>query len=240
MNNLAIKNFSDALPDEYAKQVPTTWSDIYMQRVSIVPEDVRIFAANKCKSYAENGYGYQNKDYSDLQKSIQIDANANSDEVTILNLINTDEDFVKRVNNRITEVVKAGKVYAPSTSQPLLLSGHYKFNNYHGMSDHDLPQQMQYEKGKTHADLLSNGFHRNPIAWRVEVKTDVIEKQPTGLHKADIVFLHILGTKKILMYLPTEPNETRSDATYVCVGNTTPDTDWHNIKVNKDWSIKPW
>jgi hypothetical protein len=240
MDNLAVKDFSDALPDEYAKNVPTLWSDLYMGRVQVVPEDIKEFAANKCKAYATNGYGYEGKDYSNLQKSVQIDANANSDEATIRNLINNDTDFVERVNARIAELARAGDIYAPTAEQPLLLSGHYKFNDYHGMTNHDLPQPMHYEEGKTHADLLSAGFHRGPIAWRVEVKTDVVNKQPTGVHKADIVFLHILGTNTIMMYLPTAPNETRSDATYICAGNTSPNTEWHNIKVNKDWSIKPW
>lgn len=240
MDNLAIKDFSDALPNEYAQKIPTCWSDLYMGRVQVVPEDIRTFAANKCQSYAENGYGYKDKDYSDLPRSVQIDTNANSDEATVLNLINTNKDFVKRVNDRITELAKAGKIYVPPTGQPLLLSGQYKFNDYHGMTNHDLPQPMKYEKNKTHADLLSAGFHRGPIAWRVEVKSDVTNNKPNGMHKADIVFLHILGTGNILMYLPTAPNETRSDSTYMCAGDTIPDTTWHNIKVDRDWSIKPW
>jgi hypothetical protein len=107
------------------------------------------------------------------------------------------------------------------------------------MTDHDLPQQMRYEKGKTYADLLSVKFSRD-IAWRVEVKTDVVNNKPTGVHKADIVFLHILGTNTIIMYLPTAPNETRSDETYVCAGSTSPNTEWHDIKVNDDWSIESW
>jgi hypothetical protein len=219
--------------------VPTRWSDLYMSRVQTVPEDIREFAVNKCKAYATNGFGYKDKDYSDLPKSVQIDTNANSNEVTVLNLINNDTDFVDRVNTRITEFAKAGYIYVPATGQPLLLSGQYKFNDYHGMTDHDLPQQMRYEKGKTYADLLSVKFSRD-IAWRVEVKTDVVNNKPTGVHKADIVFLHILGTNTIIMYLPTAPNETRSDETYVCAGSTSPNTEWHDIKVNDDLSIESW
>lgn len=241
MNNLVSNDFSNELIGDYAKKTPTLWSDIFMCRVNTVPEDVRKFAAEKCNNYAKNGFGYKDKDYTDLQKSIQIDANAVADEATILELINNDRDFVTRVNTRIQELADEGQIFvSPETGLPFILAGAYKFNDYHGMTNHDLPQQMQYEKGKTYADLLSIGFHQKHTAWRVEVKTDVVQKTPKGVHKADIVFLHILGTNIIVMYLPTVDNSQRTDDTYICAGYTTANTEWHNIKINQDWSIRPW
>lgn len=240
MNNLAT-NFSDALPNEYAENIQTLWSDIYMQKVQVVPEDIREFAAKKCQCYAENGFGYKGKDYSDLQKSIQIDTNAVSDEETVLYLINNDKDFVDRVNKRIQDLADLGQIYiSPETGKPFILKGNYRFNAYHGMTDHDLPQQMQYEKGKTYADLLSAGYKDTETAWRVEVKTDITQKKPSGMHKAEIVFLHILGTDVLEMYLPTVENSKRTDETYMCAGHTSTNIEWHNIKVNKDWTIASW
>jgi hypothetical protein len=238
MNNLATKDFSDPLIKEYQ---PTLWSDIYLRKVSVVPEDLREFAATKGRRYLENGFGYVGKDYSDLQKSIQIDANAVSDEATVLYLINNDQDFINRVNKRITDLANEGQIYvSPKTGKPFIISGKYMFNANHGMTDHDLPQQMTYEKGKTYADLLSTGYREAQTAWRVEVKTDINQKKPSGMHKAEIVFLHILGTNEVEMYLPTAENSTRTDDTYICAGHTSTNIEWHNIRIDKDWTIKPW
>jgi hypothetical protein len=212
-----------------------------MLRLHSVPEDVREFATIKGQRYSENGFGYKGKDYSDLQKSIQIDTNAISDESTIHYLINYDQDFINRVNKRITDLAREGKIYiSPKTGNPFIISGQYKFNDNHGMTDHDLPQQMTYEKGKTYADLISTGYRDDQAAWRIEVKTDIDQKKPNGMHKAEIVFLHILGTNEVEMYLPTVENSKRTDDTYICAGHTTTNVEWHNVRIDKDWSIKPW
>lgn len=40
---------------------PTRWSDLYTNKVSVVPEDVRIFTRELCERYATNGFGYEGK-----------------------------------------------------------------------------------------------------------------------------------------------------------------------------------
>jgi hypothetical protein len=102
---------------------------------------------------------------------------------------------------------------------------------------------MQYEKGKTYADLLrSPKNRRNPqAAWRIEIKTDNQVNKPTSLHKADIVLLHVLGTDKIAIYLPTVGNAERTDDTYIYAGIADGSMfNWKNIRILEDWSITKW
>jgi hypothetical protein len=130
---------------------PTKWSDLYSLSVQTVPQDVREFAQQKAECYKSTGYGYKGKDYFNLQHSIQIDTNATSDEEVFLDLINNNKVFVESVNNLIKTWANAGEVYvSPETGSPFIIDGTYEFNSYHGMTDHDLPQHMQYEKGKTY------------------------------------------------------------------------------------------
>lgn len=220
----------------------TKWSDLFNIKVQTVPQDIRTFMAEKCERYNENGFGYQGKNYADLPHCTQIDINAVSDEETFLNLINNNKTFVDAVNSIIKECAKAGEIYVdPSTHLPFLIEGIYEFNKYHGMTDHDLPQHMQYEKGKTFADILRSSKNtRNPqAAWRIEIKTDNQLNKPTSMHKADIVFLHILGTNQIAIYLPTVCNAERTDDTYILAscGNG---GEWKNVRIQEDWSITKW
>ena len=100
---------------------------------------------------------------------------------------------------------------------------------------------MQYEKGKTFADILrSSKNRRNPqAAWRIEIKTDNQINKPTSVHKADIVFLHVLGTDQIVIYLPTVGNAERTDDTYICVGSGNGGS-WKNVRIQENWSITQW
>lgn len=220
----------------------TKWSDLFNIKVQTVPQDIRTFTAEKCERYNENGFGYQGKNYADLPHCAQIDINAISDEATFLDLINNNKDFVAAVNSIINEYAKAGKIYvSPETGLPFIIEGTYEFNRYHGMTDHDLPQHMQYEKGKTFADILrSSKNRRNPqAAWRIEIKTDNQINKPTSVHKADIVFLHVLGTDQIVIYLPTVGNAERTDDTYICVGSGNGGS-WKNVRIQENWSITQW
>ncbi len=220
----------------------TKWSDLFNIKVQTVPQDIRTFMAEKCERYNENGFGYQGKNYTDLPHCAQIDINAVSDEATFLDLINNNKDFVAAVNNIINEYAKAGEIYvSPETGLPFIIEGTYEFNRYHGMTDHDLPQHMQYEKGKTFADILrSSKNRRNPqAAWRIEIKTDNQINKPTSVHKADIVFLHVLGTDQIVIYLPTVGNAERTDDTYICVGSGNGGS-WKNVRIQENWSITQW
>ena len=220
----------------------TKWSDLFNIKVQTVPQDIRTFMAEKCERYNENGFGYQGKNYADLPHCAQIDINAVSDEATFLDLINNNKDFVAAVNNIINEYAKAGEIYvSPETGLPFIIEGTYEFNRYHGMTDHDLPQHMQYEKGKTFADILrSSKNRRNPqAAWRIEIKTDNQINKPTSVHKADIVFLHVLGTDQIVIYLPTVGNAERTDDTYICVGGGNGGS-WKNVRIQENWSITQW
>lgn len=220
----------------------TKWSDLFNLKVKVVPQDIRTFMAEKRERYKENGFGYKDKNYANLTYCAQVDTNAASDEATFLDLINNNKDFVAAVNNIINKWAKTGKIYvSPETGLPFIIEGTYEFNSYHGMTDHDLPQHMQYEKGKTFADILrSSKNRRNPqAAWRIEIKTDNKIAKPTSVHKADIVFLHVLGTNQIVIYLPTVGNAERTDDTYICVdsGNG---GNWKNVRIQEDWSIVPW
>ena len=220
----------------------TKWSDLFNIKVQTVPQDIRTFMAEKCERYNENGFGYQGKNYADLPHCAQIDINAISDEATFLDLINNNKDFVAAVNSIINEYAKAGEIYvSPETGLPFIIEGTYEFNRYHGMTDHDLPQHMQYEKGKTFADILrSSKNRRNPqAAWRIEIKTDNQINKPTSVHKADIVFLHVLGTDQIVIYLPTVGNAERTDDTYICVGSGNGGS-WKNVRIQENWSITQW
>jgi hypothetical protein len=220
----------------------TKWSDLFNIKVQTVPQDIRTFMAEKCERYKENGFGYKGKNYANLTHSAQVDTNAVSDEATFLNLINNNKDFVAAVNNIINEWAKAGEIYvSPETGLPFIIEGTYEFNSYHGMTNHDMPQHMQYEKGKTFADILrSSKNRRNPqAAWRIEIKTDNQINKPTSVHKADIVFLHVLGTDQIVIYLPTVGNAERTDDTYSCVGSVNGGS-WKNVRIQEDWSITPW
>jgi hypothetical protein len=220
----------------------TKWSDLFNIKVQTVPQDIRTFMAEKCERYKENGFGYKGKNYANLTHSDQVDTNAVSDEATFLDLINNNKDFVAAVNNIINEWAKTGEIYvSPETGLPFIIEGTYEFNRYHGMTDHDLPQHMQYEKGKTFADILrSSKNRRNPqAAWRIEIKTDNQINKPTSVHKADIVFLHVLGTDQIVIYLPTVGNAERTDDTYICVGSGNGGS-WKNVRIQEDWSITPW
>jgi hypothetical protein len=60
----------------------TRYSDLFNLSFQIVPQDVRTFMVEKCEIYNENGYGYKDKDYSNLPRTAQIDINAVSDEAT--------------------------------------------------------------------------------------------------------------------------------------------------------------
>lgn len=220
----------------------TKWSDLFNLKVQVVPQDIRTFMAEKRDRYNENGFGYQGKNYSNLPHCTQVDTNAISDEATFLDLINNNKDFVAAVNNIINEWAKTGEIYvSPETGLPFIIEGTYEFNSYHGMTDHDLPQHMRYEKGKTFADILrSSKNHRNhQAAWRIEIKTDAQINKPTSVHKADIVFLHVLGTSRIIIYLPTVGNAERTDDTYICVGSYNGGS-WKNVRIQEDWSITPW
>ena len=172
----------------------------------------------------------------------QIDANAVSDEATFLELINNNKAFVEAVNKLINESAAAGEIYvSPKTGLPFIIEGTYDFNKYHGMTDHDLPQHMQHEKGKTYADILRAKENKwNPqAAWRIEIKTDNQINMPTSMHKADIVLLHVLGTDQIVIFLPTVCNEDRTDDTYICVGGGN-GGEWKNVRIHEDWSISKW
>jgi hypothetical protein len=232
MNNVLIEKTT----------ISTKWSDIFDLRVDKVPQDIRTFMAEKCESYNNNGFGYKDKDYSNLTRCTQIDTNAVSDEETFLQLINNNKAFVESVNNTIKEWAATGQIYvSPKTGLPFIIDGTYEFNKYHGMTDHDLPQHMQYEKGKTYADILRAAKNsRNPqAAWRIEIKTDNQINKPTSMHKADIVLLHVLGTNQIVIFLPTVCNEERTDDTYICVGGGI-GGEWKNVRITEDWSIVRW
>lgn len=222
----------------------TRYSDLYNLIIQTVPQDVRTFMAEKCERYNENGYGYEGKDYSKLPRTAQIDINAVSDEATFLDLINNNKDFVDAVNEAIKRLAAEGKIYvSPTTGLPFIIEGTYEFNSYHGMTDHDAFQHMQYEEGKTYADLLRSSKNcRNPqAAWRIEIKTDNQINMPTKVHKADIVLLHVLGTDEIVIYLPTVCNAERTDATYIYAGKANGSIfDWKNIRIQEDWSITKW
>lgn len=220
----------------------TKWSDLYNLSVQIVPQDVRKFAQEKADRYKNNGYGYDNKDYFNLQYSTQTDTNAAADEEVFLDLINNNKFFVESLNSLIKSKAEAGEIYvSPKTGQPFLIEGVYEFNYYHGITDHDLPQHMQYEEGKTHADILRGRENRwnSGAAWRIEVKTGKQVAKPTSMHKADIVLLHVLGTDQIVVYLPTVGNADRTDETYIEAGIGHCDG-WTNIRINEDWSITRW
>ena len=221
---------------------PTKWSDLYNLSVQSVPCDIREFAQQKAERYKNNGFGYEGKNYFNLPYSTQFDTNAAADEEAFLDLINNNKVFVESVNNLIKALADAGKIYvSPETGLPFIIDGVYEFNYYHGMTDHDLPQHMQYEEGKTHADILRGRKNRwNPrAAWRIEIKTSNQIDKPTSMHKADIVFLHVLGTDQIVMYLPTVGNAARTDDTYIMAG-IGHCSGWTNVRINEDWSITRW
>lgn len=220
----------------------TKWSDLFNIKVQTVPQDIRTFMAEKCERYNENGFGYKNKNYSDLPHCTQIDTNAVSDEATFLDLINNNKTFVEAINTVINACAATGEIYVdPKTKLPLIIEGIYDFNKYHGLTDHDLPQHMQYEDGKTVVDLLrckKSGW--NPrAAWSIEIKTDNQLNKPTSVHKADIVLLHILGTNKIAIYLPTVARAERTDDTYILAAIGAGGK-WKNIRIQEDWSITQW
>jgi hypothetical protein len=221
---------------------PTKWSDIYNLSVQTVPQDVRKFAQEKAERYESNGYGYDNKDYFNLPYSIQFDTNAAADEAAFLDLINNNQFFVDSVNSLIRSKAETGEIYvSPKTGRPFIIDGAYEFNYYHGITDHDQPQHMQYEAGKTHADILRDRKnHWNPeAAWRIEIKTGIKKAKPTSMHKADVVFLHVLGTDQIVVYLPTVGNADRTDDTYIEAGVGCCDG-WTNVRIKEDWSITRW
>jgi hypothetical protein len=222
----------------------TRYSDLFNLSLQTVPQDVRTFMVEKCEIYNENGYGYKDKDYSNLPRTAQIDINAVSDEATFLDLINNNKDFVAAVNAVINKFAAERKIYvSPTTGLPFIIEGTYEFNSYHGMTDHDAFQHMQYEKGKTYADLLRSkkNYQNSQAAWRIEIKTDNKINMPTSLHKADVVLLHVLGTDEIVIYLPTVGNAERTDATYIYAGKADGSMfNWKNIRIQEDWSITRW
>ena len=222
----------------------TKWSDLFNIKVQTVPQDIRTFMTEKCERYDENGFGYQGKNYANLPRCAQIDINAVSDEATFLDLINNNKDFVDAVNAAINKFAIDGKIYVSTeTGLPFIIEGTYEFNSYHGMTNHDLPQHMQYEKGKTFADILRSPKNRrnSQAAWRIEIKTDNQINKPTSVHKADIVLLHVLGTDQIVIYLPTVSNAERTDDTYIYAGVADGSMfGWKNIRIQEDWSITEW
>lgn len=218
---------------------PTRWSDLYTIKVSVVPEDVRVFSGELCERYATNGFGYKDKDYSNLPKTTQIEANATSDEVTSLDLLN-DPVFVELLNNYILSIADKFNICRNAAGMPLLVRGTYKFNDYHGMSDHDAIQHMQYEEDKPYADILSVDYPNNQFefATQIEIKSTFSGDKPTKLHKADIVLQHFLGTNKIALFLPTD--YIRNDSSYIYVGECEVNANWQNIHIDANWNITPW
>ena len=143
-----MTNYTDELVNEYTTGQPH-WSDLYELRFNKVPQSILDYAADKAAEYNENGFGYKDKDYNNLYKSIQIDANANSDEATYLDLILNSSDFINEVNNLIIEASDKGEIFIPDNQQTApLIKGLYKFNDYHGLKDHDLPTKIKREQGK--------------------------------------------------------------------------------------------
>jgi hypothetical protein len=218
---------------------PTRWSDLYTNKVSVVPEDVRIFTRELCERYATNGFGYEGKDYSNYPKTAQIEANATSDEGTFLSLLN-DPVFVQLLNNHILSVADKLNICRNAAGMPLLVRGTYKFNDYHGMLDHDAIQHMQYEKDKPYADILSVDYPNNQFefATQIEIKSTFSGDKPTKLHKADIILQHVLGTNKIVLFLPTD--FVRNDSSYVYAGTCEVNANWQNIHIDANWNISPW
>lgn len=107
------------------------------------------------------------------------------------------------------------------------------------MTNHDVPQQMLREDGKTYIDLLHTGYDEL-AAWGIEIKTDNKVKMPTSVHRADIVLLHILGTDMTVIYMPTVERKLRDDSTYIKVGEVLGFGDWKNVRVDSKLNITKW
>lgn len=233
-----MSDFTSSLIAEYSE--PTRYSDLYFLKKKTLPEDVRNYFIRKAKGYENVSYAYAGKDYTNIAKTSQIDINANSDENTYCLLLQTDQAFVEAINNLILTAAEKGEIYIPEwTSQPLLVDGIYDFNTNHGLTNHDLFQDIKREPYKTYIDLLRR--EKNPsVIQGIEVKTDNKEKQPTGMHKADLVLLHILGTTTTVVYAPTVPYNERTDTTYVKIGSLTDFGEWYNIRVDAALNITKW
>jgi hypothetical protein len=228
---------TDLLVNEY--KTPTHWSDLYTLKYDIVPQDIINYELSKKDDYAKNGYGYENKDYASAY-AIQVEINSNSDEATYLDLVNKDQNFVNAVNDLIIKASATGEIYIPDGAKvALLIKGKYDFNKYHGLTDHDLPLPIKREKDKTYIDLLHQGYDAQ-AAWGIEVKSDIQENKPTNVHKADIVFLHILGTSTTVIYLPTVKRSERNDSAYIKIGSVSGFGNWQNVKVDNNLFIYPW
>jgi len=232
-------NTEDKLLQDYC------YSDFYLLKIRKIPQVVIDFFNKKAIDYKNNGYGYQDKDYTSY-KAIQVDINANSDEDAIKYLINNDLSFVNTINDLIYTAVYVDKLVEKTSITGLYLNGNYDFNKNHGMTDHDHFISMQYEAHKTYVDLLRNDKSYNTnAAWSVEVKTSSLDSTlvPTSVHQADIVLKHILGTNLVQVFIPkaTAKRSMRQDTDYLYIGTvSTADGIWADIHIDNNGNIKAW
>ena len=87
---------------------------------------------------------------------------------------------------------------------PLLVRGTYKFNDYHGMLDHDAIQHMQYEKTnrmQIYLVLITQIISLNLLH---KLKLNLLFQVIIQLSYIKHILQHVLGTNKIVLFLPTD------------------------------------
>ena len=231
MNNVLERpNYTDAIIKDYTEEKydqMVTWSDLYNLKYSRVPESIQQFMREKAEYYKDKSWAYKDKDYSS-PKSIQIEINSKSDEVTMLALLQT-ETFNLSLNSLLKQASSDG-IFIPGKYKPITEISTYKFNG----ENQDIPQH----KAGTF-DLVRTDKNYKAV-YSIEVKTSIFSDRPRELHKAEMVLLHVLDKDEVVVFISAEPWETRRDENYIKIGTISNVSGWKNVRVDNQWNISTW
>lgn len=191
----------------------------YSQLVTlpVVPEDVKTIVHNLCIRWDSSGYGYKDKNYAENEQyQLQLLLNSNLGEVAIYYLLQQ-PDFRAEVNQLLADY--------PELSYNFIASSGYTFNNATGVQTEDahdiLDDSAENPDRKGWTDLIYKGQYDPRVIWSVEVKntTTTSKREPSGFHKADIVFVIYQDTGAIEVLIPMiGERKSRSDSCYIKAG----------------------
>ena len=231
--NSTLTNYTDVMLTDSVTEPSITevrWSQLAQLKYSKVPECIKVFMKEKADYYKDKPWAYTDKDYSS-PKSTQIEINSKSDEATMLEMLNNPHSSLRvGLSNLIIEAAAEGLVCRNRYNYPLLQLSHYKFNG----DNQDIPVHQAGTFDLVRDDTNYNAF------YSIEVKTSIFDSQPTELHKAELVLLHVLGKDQVVVFLATAPWESRTNSTYVRLGCISGVTGWKNVRVDSQWNITKW
>lgn len=202
------------------------WSQLAAGEYAVVPNCIKTFMQEKAAYYADKPWAYKDKDYSS-PKSTQIEINSKSDEAIMLALLTGP---LKTEINKLLEIAAANGLFIPGKYRPITHLSTYTFNG----ENQDIP----HHKAGTF-DLIRQDNDYTAV-YSIEVKTSIFDAQPRELHKAELVLLHILGKDEVVVFISPDPWETRTEANYIKLGIIKNVSGWKNIRVDFDWTIRPW